>query len=233
MEEENIYYRRNLPHYQPSHASYFITFRLSDSLPSEVIIKLKEEYEVEGEQFEKLIDPDAKKRELDDHRKRYFEKFDEFLDKHTDGPKWLKEERVAQIVADVIFYRDGKEYELIAYCIMPNHVHMVVNVERSDDVERTLVRAEPDNRTEVRSTVSYKDYQLTKILRKIKGSTARECNKILNRSGAFWQHESYDHVIRNAKEFNNIVWYVLNNPVKARLVDDWQKWKWSYCKYEL
>lgn len=235
MQDEKIYYRRNLPHYQPSHASYFITFRLAGSLPNDVIIKLKEEYESAIKKV-KINNPHGiNVKELDDSRKRYFKRFDEFLDKHTSGPKWLNDERVAKIVEDAIRYRDGKEYELIAYCIMPNHVHMVVDVERSDnsDAERTLVSKEPGDRTEVRSTVSYKNYKLTKILREIKGSTARECNKILNRSGAFWQHESYDHVIRNGKECGNIISYVLNNPVNAGIVADWQKWKWSYCKYEL
>jgi REP element-mobilizing transposase RayT len=231
MEEEKIYYRRNLPHYQPSHASYFITFRLAGSLPNEVIIKLKKEYELEEQRLIAINEPDTKRTAIEEHRKRYFNRFDDFLDKYSDSHKWLSDDRVAQVVADAIHFRDTKEYELIAYCIMPNHVHMVADVERSDnsDVERTLVRSEQDDRTEVRSTVSYKNYKLTKMLRKIKGSTARECNKILNRSGAFWQHESYDHVIRNDKEFADIISYVLNNPVKAGFVDDWKKWKWSYC----
>jgi putative transposase len=207
MEDEKIYYCRNLPHYQSSHAAYFITFRLAGSLPNEVIIKLKEEYEVVVKHLETIIDPVAKKKELDNHRKKYFEKFDEFLDKHAIGPTWLSSDCVAQIVFDAICYRNGKEYELIAYCIMPNHVHMIINVERSD-------------------TSFYK------VLQSLKAHTARECNKILNRSGAFWQHESYDHVIRNSKELESIIWYVLNNPVKAGLVDDWQKWKWSYCQFE-
>lgn len=72
---------------------------------------------------------------------------------------------------------------------------------------------------------------VTNILRLLKGSTARECNKILNRTGAFWQHESYDHVIRSEDELNRIIEYVLNNPVRAKLVDNTHDWKWSYCKY--
>lgn len=81
--------------------------------------------------------------------------------------------------------------------------------------------------------MSYKNYKLTRILREIKGSTAREANKILKRSGAFWQHESYDHVVRDGKELERIIGYVLNNPVSAGFINDWKKWKWSYCKYEI
>ena len=69
---------------------------------------------------------------------------------------------------------------------------------------------------------------MTDILRLIKGATAREANKILNRRGAFWQHESYDRVVRDEKELNRIIWYTINNPVKAGLVKNAEDWKWSY-----
>jgi len=208
MDEKKIFYHRNLPHYQPTDASFFITFRLAGSLPNEVINKLKHEYEIERSYLETIKDMEVKNNKLRDYNKIYFKKFDEFLDKYNDSPKWLNKEDVAQMVSDAIHYRDGKDYELIAYCIMPNHVHIVINVERSDA-------------------------SLYKILQSLKAYTARECNKILNRTGSFWQHESYDHVICNEKELNNIIWYVLNNPVKAGLVSEWQKWKWNYCKYEM
>lgn len=83
-------------------------------------------------------------------------------------------------------------------------------------------------RTEVRSTTA--KYLLTDVLRKLKGSTAYECNQILGRSGAFWQHESYDHVIRDDAELERTTWYILQNPVKAGLCKDWRDWKWSYVK---
>ena len=69
---------------------------------------------------------------------------------------------------------------------------------------------------------------MTDILRLIKGATARKANKILNRTGSFWQHESYDRVVRNEKELNRIIWYTINNPVKAGLVKNAEDWKWSY-----
>ena len=63
-----------------------------------------------------------------------------------------------------------------------------------------------------------------------KGYTAHKANRLLGRKGAFWQQESYDHVVRDANEWQRIVTYVLNNPVKAGLVDRWEKWQWSYCR---
>jgi REP element-mobilizing transposase RayT len=142
--------------------------------------------------------------------------FNDFLDSSKVGPFWLGEDRIAKIVADAIRHRDQTDYDLIAFCIMPNHAHLLF----ASVVERDLSRSSPSERTEVRST-----FPVTSILRLIKGSTARECNKLLNRTGAFWQHESYDHIIRSQKELNDSILYVLNNPVKAGLVSRWEEWK--------
>ena len=67
----------------------------------------------------------------------------------------------------------------------------------------------------------------------IKGYTARQANLILERQGYFWQHESYDHIVRDPAELDRIRRYILNNPVKAGLVDEWRDWPWSYCRYEI
>ena len=67
----------------------------------------------------------------------------------------------------------------------------------------------------------------------IKRYTARQANIILNREGNFWQHESYDHIVRNETELSNIIRYILMNPVKAGLVSDWREWQWNYCKFEI
>ena len=74
---------------------------------------------------------------------------------------------------------------------------------------------------------------LSSIMQSLKGYTARKANQILGRSGAFWQHESYDHCVRNPNELKRIITYVLNNPVKIGLVDEWKKWQWSYYRQDL
>ena len=76
-------------------------------------------------------------------------------------------------------------------------------------------------------------YPIADSMRLLKGSTARMCNLELNRSGAFWAHESYDHFIRNEKELANVIAYILNNPVKAGLVDEWTDWKFSFVHPDL
>ncbi len=98
---------------------------------------------------------------------------------------------------------------------MPNHVHIVFSVTRIAD-------------SSSRNSVS--TYIVTKILQELKKYTALRANKILNKSGQFWHHESYDHVVRDDRELENIVDYVLHNPVKAGLVKEPENWKWSYIK---
>lgn len=72
------------------------------------------------------------------------------------------------------------------------------------------------------------EFLLTDILRKLKGRTSRSCNLLLKRSGQFWQHESYDRFVRDEKELVRIINYILQNPVKADMCEEWENWKWSY-----
>lgn len=95
---------------------------------------------------------------------------------------------------------------------MPNHVHIVLKmIERNSNDEIPA---------------------LTKMLQGLKSFTALKANKLLNRSGSFWQAENFDRVIRNSEELESTIKYVLNNPVKAGLVDEWQDWSFSFCKSE-
>jgi REP element-mobilizing transposase RayT len=55
-------------------------------------------------------------------------------------------------------------------------------------------------------------------------------NRELGRQGPFWQDESHDRVVRNENELNRVIQYVLDNPVKAGLVQTWEEWLWSYVR---
>lgn len=196
------YYKRRLPHIQIAGATYFITFRLANSLPVEALDKLTEEKRL----ISKL--PDNQKEAA--HR-AWFDKYDDYLDQALHGNLYLKNEQIADLVAEAILFRDEKVYDLISYCIMFNHVHLVC----------TPLLKEKNT-----------FFGLTEMLHSLKRHTAREANKILQRSGAFWQDESYDHFIRDDAELERIVKYVLYNPVRANLVKEQTDWKWSYSKYE-
>lgn len=225
-----IYYRRNLPHYQPPGFTFFVTFRLDGSLPIAVIQRLKEEREKELEKIAEYSDEETRREKYKTLQSQYFGKFDKLLDNAANGPTWLKEEKVATIVKDAIHHYDKTTYDLICYTIMSNHVHIVFTPIVGRDLSRPNAN---ENNLDMNVGVHVQFPIVTNILRLIKGRTARECNKVLNRSGAFWQHESYDHVVRNDKELSRIVNYVLNNPVKAGLCEKWEDWKWNYCNHEL
>jgi len=64
----------------------------------------------------------------------------------------------------------------------------------------------------------------------LKTYTAREINKVLNRSGSFWQREYYDRVVRDRNDLEQKIEYVLNNPVKIKLVNNWKDWNWNFCR---
>ena len=215
------FYRRRLPHIQPDGATFFVTFRLAGSLPQEVIVRLKKEKLRDETLIRGIQDEELRRINLTTLQKRYFGKFEAILDQAAKGPLWLKDERVAQVVADAIRLQDGEYFELITYTIMPNHVHLVFEVARHSCRDQDQIhRFDSGSKT--------KHYVVTNILRLLKGSTARDANRLLHREGTFWQHESFDHVVRDEEELKRIIEYVLNNPVKAGLVKDWRDWKWTY-----
>ena len=127
---------------------------------------------------------------------------DRVLDQARYGPTWLKDARLAKIVMDSLRFGEKqlRLYRLSSFVVMSNHVHILV----------------------------WPKAFLWRITKSIKGYTARECNKILARTGEnFWQDESFDHAVRNEDSFYRIKKYIERNPVKARLVEDPADWPWS------
>ena len=200
------FYRRNLPHIQPVDTALFLTFRLAGSLPEEVLARMSEERRLmERTLKDSTVESESRFRQL---ARRHFATLESWLDKAASGPIWLGDQRVAAIVAEALQYRDSRSYRLDAYSIMPNHVHSVFAPLPQDNVPASL----------------------SSIMHSLKRNTARRANQILNRSGTFWAHESFDHYIRNRAEMNRIVKYGLENPVKAGLVGSWQEWPWNYVR---
>ena len=197
------FYRRRLPHIQVASSTYFVTFRLKDSLPVEVLEKLAEE-----SKRIKQLPAD----EIDAAERRWFGNYDEYLDRVLCGEAFLKNEQVAEIVAEAIHHRDSKVYTLEAFTLLHNHGHVACT---------PLVKENGEFNS------------LTEIFHSLKRHTARKANDALGRRGAFWQDESYDRIVRDQAELERIVKYVLNNPVKAGLVKHWKDWKWSYSRFEL
>jgi REP element-mobilizing transposase RayT len=200
------YYQTNLPHIVPIGEVFFVTFRLVDSLPKEVIALLYEEYCFLQKNKSKI-----------ERHKQYFAKFDNYLDSNTTGNHWLKTPSVAEIVMKKLHEFDKKYYDLYAYVVMSNHVHLLVDFGKQ--IENLPANA----------VICNENYaQLDKVMNLIKGATSRYANIELGRKGKFWQKGSYDHYVRNGKELNNIISYIVNNPVKAGIVENWEDYPYIY-----
>jgi len=131
---------------------------------------------------------------------RAFACMDRLLDEQRAGPAYLRMPAVAELVADAIGQGADSAYLLHTWVVMPNHVHLLIT-------PQVAVPA---------------------MLRRLKGSSARECNKLLGQTGRpFWQDESYDRLVRNADEFHRIQSYILQNPVRAGLVRSAEEYPWS------
>lgn len=221
---------RHRPHIHPPGATLFVTFRLANSIPQAAlrVYRARKDWLVaEEKRLHKLRLADNSP-ELAAHEQRWlqfhrewFKTFEDILDTVQCGPTWLKDARVAKIVADALHWRDGKVYRLDAYCIMSNHVHTVFAPYLSEESLHV---------SQVEGSLIYESDEapLDVIMHSLKSWTANQANVLIGRSGSFWEHENYDHVVRNDDEFDRIVNYVLQNPVKARLVQNWQEWPWSW-----
>jgi putative transposase len=166
-----VYYERRLPHWHPRGKDLFITFRLHGTLPGTRFVPPAN-----------LTSGDA------------FAWVDRLLDKAEFGPSWLRVPEIANCVTQALIYHDShlRHYDLHAYVVMPNHVHMLITPRDA----------------------------VPKIMHSLKGYTAREANFLLNRTGEpFWQRESYDHWLREG-DFDRIKRYIELNPVRAGLVSD-------------
>lgn len=210
--------RGNLPHWYVPRAADFVTYRLAGTLPPDVLAHLKR-------QREELLNRRKGEATEADHRtrvhKQLFAEYDRALDRSR-SVRWLAKSAIAKVVRENLYHHHGGKYTLLAFCIMPNHVHVLL---RPDE-------AEGDRETAESVTVGESDdgnSPLASIMHSLKSYTAHEANKILQRTGPFWQRESYDHWVRDDEELERIVNYIRGNPVSAGLVECHQDWQWSSC----
>jgi putative transposase len=126
---------------------------------------------------------------------------DRYLDNTRKGPQFLRQANIAQVVVDSLYRGvEPGHFELGPFVIMANHVHVLL-----------LPLTSP-----------------SKLLKALKGVTAREVNRLLSRTGEpFWQRESYDHWVRDADEWKRITRYIEKNPVRAGLVSRIEDYMWS------
>jgi len=219
-----VYYRNKLPHLTPIGGTFFITFRTNDSVPTKVMQGLRFDYVKAVKRIkQKGLSHAQTDFEIRKARYRYFQRYDTVLDESAKQSYPLSDSTVAKIITDKLHELDGNLYELIAYCIMPNHVHLLISLANQ------IVDENDCYVSDEQLSLSYRP--LHEIMRRIKGATSRYINLHLGLTGqAFWQKDSYDHYVRDAKSMDNIWWYIVNNPVKAGLTDDFQTFSFTYWR---
>jgi len=116
-------------------------------------------------------------------------------------------------VVKALYYFAGQRYDLLAFVVMPSHIHWVFQ-----PLEQWVAGLKPGRRERT---------PREHIVHSVNRHTAAECNTIRGAQGVFWQHESYDHWIRDAEELERIILYIEGNPVKAGLVQTPQEWPYS------
>ena len=129
------------------------------------------------------------------------------IDQYEDagiGECLLRDDSIAQIVQDTLLFNHQKKYELICWCIMPNHVHTLI--------------------------APVEGMSLSEIMYDWKSYTTHAINKAFNRKGKLWMMEYFDRYIRDNDHFQKVVNYIHNNPVKAGLVADPADWRWSSAR---
>jgi REP element-mobilizing transposase RayT len=184
-----VTHSRALPHWYRAEGIYFITFRLAGSLPLAVSRRLLQERQI---YLRSLATTDAGeiRRTAD---RWWFAHLENYLHR---GPGLFTDQRLADTVRDVLLFGDGKRHDLVAWCIMPNHVHAVVRLRSG--------------------------YQVSGIVKNWKGISSRNVNRLRDTEGTVWQKEYFERLIRDHDELWRTGSYTLRNPRKAGL----KNWRW-------
>ena len=109
------------------------------------------------------------------------------------------------MVENALMHFDGARYRLLGWCIMPNHVHVVIEI--------------------------VDEHSLTEIVGSWKSFTAKRANSQIGRSGPFWHPDYFDRFMRDEGHLARTVGYVENNPVKAGLITEAFDWPWSSARF--
>jgi len=172
--------RGYLPHFDAPGVRQMITYRLADAMPAN-----------RRHEWQALL-------AIEDERERRI-KIESYLDAGH-GECHLRQPEIAALVQENLLHFDGSRYRLLAWVVMPNHVHALIETSKTP---------------------------LAEILHGWKSYTGKAANRLLKCSGDFWQAEYFDRYIRNEEHFRKAVRYIENNPIKAGLVKSAEEWIFS------
>ena len=190
--------RGYLPHCDYPGLVQFVTFRLADSMP-----------ESRRGEWEHLL-------KIEDDRERRT-KLEEYLDRGV-GECHLRDSRVAKIAEAAMLHFHNKRYELLAWCVMPNHFHMLVHVWQTPlwklvQSWKRFVATESERRSPTRRVPEY------------------GTNAPARRAALQWQREYWDTFMRDGAQEKTAVRYIENNPIKAKLCGAKEEWPFSSARF--
>ena len=208
-------YRHNLPHFQQPGQAYFITWILKDAVPSKAFPKytnklqqLRNQIELHKQKKSEKNLIEGLQKEYYSVRKKYIKAFDDLLAISKINTVDLSHSENTGIISGTIHFWDNIKLKNIAYSIMPNHVHWVLELFEKDEDGNPVY--------------------LQDIMQSVKRQSARLINLREGRTGNLWQKENFDTTIRDEKHLYNAIEYTLNNPVNARLVKNRDEWPGNY-----
>jgi len=198
--------RGYLPHFDGSGMLQFITFRLEDAVPANLVTRWKAELN-RGDDA-----PNEVERVRALHR---------CIERYSDsgmGDCLLADPRAAQIVRDALLHFDGIRYRLLAWTIMPNHVHVLIETGKNAAATAT---------SDIQTIPDVHFYPLATLVHSWKSFTAKKINNALQRRGSVWMVDYFDRYIRDDEHYQKVLSYIHRNPVIAGLCDQPRDWPWS------
>ncbi len=191
--------RGNLPHWLVADHAYFVTIRLSGTIPKSVVTELQAERDA-------LAKAHANEDALSDLARRHFLQVERCLHAVDNTRDWLTRPGMPEIVmASLDWLETQRGWQVYAATVLSNHVHLLLrnNEGRSEHLLKDIG--------------NYKSYVATQV------------NRVLDRTGTFWAREGFDHWCRDEAKVIGVARYICQNPVKAGLVKTWTDWPWTRC----
>ncbi len=177
--------RGYVPHRDSAGLTQFVTYHLADSFPASLRSEWSAFLEIENDR--------ERRKELET-----------YLDRGR-GECWLRRNDIARICEDALLHFHGDRFWMRAWCLMPNHAHVIFEV-----------TATP----------------MSELVQSWKGYSARRCNQILGRKDfAFWSDDYWDTYMRDGEQEKQTIRYIEKNPVKAGLVREAREWAWSSARF--